>query len=155
MKVQDIMTREVVSISSDTSVSEVATIMSKNRFHGVPVLEEGRLIGIITETDFYVRGTNIFLPSFITFLQDIDTVGPMHSKKKGFLKRVIQAKAKDIMTSQCITVDETMSLSDLLSFFQETNYHTLPVVDKDKKMIGIVTRTDLLKLISIQKDEIV
>ncbi len=149
MYIKDIMTKDVIAISPETMITEVADIMTKNRFHGVPVIEKGELVGIVTETDFYIRGTNISLPSFATFLEDIDTLEVKDFEKRRFLKKVIQARAKDIMTSSCITVPETMSLSDLLSFYQKTEYHTLPVVNDQNKMVGIVTRSDLIHLLSV------
>jgi CBS domain-containing protein len=149
MQIKDIMTKDVIAISPETLITEVADIMSKNRFHGVPVIEKGELVGIVTETDFYIRGTNISLPSFATFLEDIDTLEVKDFEKRRFLKKVVRAKAKDIMTSLCVTVPETMNLSELLSFYQKTEYHTLPVVNDQSKMVGIVTRSDLIHLLSI------
>ena len=153
MYVKDIMTRNVISISPETLITEVADIMTKNRFHGIPVIEKGELVGIVTETDFYIRGTNISLPSFATFLQDIDTVEVKDFSKKQFLKKIIRARAKDMMTSSCVTVPEMMSLFDLLSFYQKTEYHTLPVVNEQKSMVGIVTRADLIHLLSVSSEK--
>ena len=69
MKVNEIMTKNVISVTKQMSVSEVAKILRKYKIHGVPVVEGKHLIGIITETDFFVKdNVEIYLPSYVDFL---------------------------------------------------------------------------------------
>lgn len=152
MQVKDIMTKNVITTSPDACVTEVADLMTSNRFHGIPVVEEKKLLGIITETDFYIRGTSISLPSFSSFLQDMDVASVNDFERKRFLKKIVRAKAKDIMTSPCFTVPESMSLPDLLTLYQHNEYHTLPVVNNENVIVGIVTRSDLIHLLSVSNE---
>jgi len=55
MKVKDIMTKDVIFVSPETKINKVADKLIKHRIHGVPVIKEGKLVGIITETDFFTK----------------------------------------------------------------------------------------------------
>jgi len=65
------MTKNVSFVSPDTKITDVAEIMFKNRFHGLPVLDNDKIVGIITETDFFTKdAANLYLPSYISFLKE-------------------------------------------------------------------------------------
>jgi Mg/Co/Ni transporter MgtE len=59
----------------------------------------------------------------------------------------MSATAADIMTADCLVVESTLSLPDIINFFQEKKLYTVPVVDKKKILVGIVTVADIIKLI--------
>lgn len=151
MKVQEVMTKEVVSVTPETPVSEVADIMFRQRFHGVPVLSQNRLVGIVTETDFYTKDTNIFLPSFIDFIANQKMAGSIDAEKKQSLDRIFRMTVGDIMTSECVTVSPESSLEELVAMFQETKFVTFPVVDEQGGLVGIITQTDIINLIGAGK----
>ena len=148
MKVKDVMTKDVVFVSPETKIVEVARILFENRFHGVPVVKNGRIVGIVTESDFFTNDSrNLFLPSYINFLQEMGIANALTSEKQEKMARLMEAKAEDIMSSDCITIMENMNLDDLLNFFRETGFTTLPVTDEKNNLTGIVTLADVLGLV--------
>ncbi|MDQ1284483.1 MAG: hypothetical protein QG620_831 [Patescibacteria group bacterium] len=150
MKVKDIMTKEVVSVSPETKVTEVAAIMSKNRFHGVPVVEKGKIVGIVTESDFFTKDSgNLYLPSYINFLESAKLAEDLPEEKKEKVGKLIDARALDIMKKECVTILQDMDVRDLLSFFRETKFNSLPVTDEDDNLVGIVTLADVLGMIKV------
>jgi CBS domain-containing protein len=152
MKVKEIMTRDVVSVSPETKITEVASILFKNRFHGVPVVTDGKIVGIITENDFFTRDAkNIFLPSYINFLQETKIADALTREKQEKIDKLMDSRAIDIMNSDCVTIMQDMDITDLLHFFRETNFNTLPVTDEKNDLVGVVTLADILGLIKAQE----
>jgi CBS domain-containing protein len=149
MLVQDIMSRNVVSVFLETKLAEVATILFGNKFNGVPVVENGKPVGIVTGADFFTKDSNIFLPSYVNFIEKNKIMGELSNENHEKVEKLLNLKAKDIMTSNCESVLGSMSLEKLILFFKVTQYKTIPVIDETGKLVGIVTRSDILKLITV------
>lgn len=150
MKVMDIMTSPVVTVSPETKIIEVARVLFKNKFHAIPVVEDGKILGIITEDDFFTRDCeNIFLPSYISFIRGIKMIDELEGEKRKEMERLINLEAKDIMSKNCVSILEDMDIKDLLLFFKETKFISLPVTNKSDKLVGIITVSDILELIKV------
>ncbi len=151
MKVKDIMTKEVVSVNTKTKIKEVAKILIKERIHGVPVIDnDSRVVGIITETDFFAKGeNNLYIPSFIDFMQKSKLSKAVSFKKKVELKKILNATAVDIMTKHCITISPEADVSELLELFKTKRLHSVPVIRDNNSLCGIVTLADVIALIKI------
>jgi CBS domain-containing protein len=148
MKIEDVMSKSVVSVLPETALTEVAGLLFKNRFHGVPVLENGKLSGIITENDFFTKNSNIFLPSYIHFIEGNKIIGDLPRETREKIDKLLNFKAKDIMTIDCVSVRDDLDVDGLIDLFRAAKYKTLPVVDSEGCLVGIVTRSDILKLIN-------
>ena len=147
--VRDVMTKKVVSVSPETGIVEIADLIFKNRFHGVPVIESGKVAGIVTETDFFTKDASIlFLPSYINFLKENKIKEDLPPEKREEVEKLINTKAKDIMTPDCVTIFQDMQIKDLLQFFRTTKFTSLPVTDEDNRMVGIITLSDILGLLN-------
>lgn len=145
MQVKEIMTKKVISVRPDDSVMQVAELIFKNGFHGMPVVEKGKVVGIITEDDFFLKGyDDLYLPSYIQFLKSNKVVDglPRNIKKK--IEKLIESKARDLMTSPCITLTPATTISKLMALIKKTKFTTWPVTDKKNNLIGIVTLVDVL-----------
>lgn len=149
-KVQDIMVKEVVFVKPEAKVTEVAQLISKYRIHGVPVIEKDKVVGIITETDFFVKGEpHLYLPSYIDFLNKAKFAHTLTPDKKKTMKKLIKTTARDIMSTDCFTVMPDLEVKELLKLIIAKHYFTVPVVDKEGKLIGIVTQNDILNIINL------
>jgi CBS domain-containing protein len=152
MKVKDVMTKDVVSVTPEMKVAEVARLLFDKRFHGVPVVEKGRIVGIITESDFFTKDSkNLFLPSYINFIEETGIADALTTEKQEKLGVLMNARARDIMNPECVSIMEDMSIKDLLNFFRETGFSTLPVTDEKNNLKGVVTLADILGLIKTQE----
>lgn len=148
MKARDIMTTKVISIGPTASVILVAKLMDKYGLHGIPVVNEDNfLVGMITESDFFIRKLpNFYLPSYINFLNDLGFPDKIPKKEQNNLKKVIDAKAEDIMTKNCVSILPDIELSEVINILKSKHIYTLPVVDEEKKIVGIITVADIIKL---------
>ena len=146
MKVSEIMTKDVITVSEDTPLKEAAGILAKMHIHGMPVVGEGKkLLGIITESDFFMKdSSNIYLPTFLDFVNEGQTP-KADSKETEKIKKI--TKVKDIMTYDCETVEADMPVASLVYLFKEKNFNSFPVVDEQRKLVGMVSVFDIIKLL--------
>jgi len=144
LKVKDIMTREVISVSPETEITDAAKILLEKRINGVPVIDAfGRLVGIICQSDLVAQQKSIPVPSVFTFL---DSYIPLTSMKRidKEMKKIAALTVKEAMTLEPVTVNPETDIEDVAKLMVDKKYHTLPVV-KGGKVVGIVGKEDVLK----------
>ena len=131
MFISKIMTKNAVTIDPEADISQARKIMSENNFRHLPVVDESNfLIGIVTDRD--IRSVS---PSFhITGDNDIEV-----------LKRFSSLKIKDIMTKSPVALSPLDTLQDALILLQRERFGAFPVIDEQKKLIGIVSVRDILR----------
>ena len=145
------MAKKVIFVNPNDPVPEVAQIMATNKLHGVPVLEKDKIVGIITETDFFIRDyPDLYLPSYIDFLKKTKFHKGLPRKKKKETNKLLEAKARDIMSEKVVTIVETQDVSELVDIYQSSSLYSIPVVNQQNKMVGIVTQGDIIKLVNFQ-----
>jgi CBS domain-containing membrane protein len=135
-----IMTRDVVVVSEETPLAEVAAVMGKNGISGVPVVDKNsRVTGVISEKDF-LTGMGVNAPkNFMTLVANcLATKGCVALPIK-------QQLARDIMTLPPITVTSETSMQEIAVLFTSRKINRVPVVDSQGKIMGIVSRGDLLQ----------
>lgn len=145
MTVGEIMTRNYIYAGPRTRVVEVAEMLFKHGYHGMPVVDDGKVVGMITENDFFIKDADVlFLPSYIKFLEDNSMVENLPAEKREKIEKLLAMEARDIMTKDVVTVPITMEVSDLLEFIKKTRFNTLPVTDDEKNLFGVVTLVDVI-----------
>jgi CBS domain-containing protein len=140
----DIMTKEVVSVTTGTSIRQLAELMSLHRIGSVPVVDDkGALVGIVTETDLIEQDKSFHIPTVISLF---DWVIYLESEKK-FEKELMRMTGQtvgDIYTKEVITVEPKTKVSEIADLMCDQKIHSLPVVDEGK-LVGIVSRIDLIR----------
>ena len=140
VRAHDIMTRGVFSVKKDTPLKEAAELMAKEKISGSPVLEDdGKVAGVISEKDFLASMGSEDKTHFMGF------VAECLSGKGCAAFPVSLQKAEDIMTSPAITVAEDASVFEISNIFTQKNINRVPVIDSEGKMIGIVSRADIVR----------
>ncbi len=147
MKVKDVMETDVITVKPDTSVRDVASLMSQHQLSALPVVDdEGRIIGIVSEKDLIYRLASPHLPPHIELLGGIIFLeNPFEMKKE--IEKMTAVSAKEIMTHQVLTVSPDTDVGEVATLMVEKDINGLPVVEEGK-IIGIVTRHDLLLALS-------
>lgn len=152
-RVKDIMIRDVVFATPGTKVVELAETMFKFGFHGLPIIEDGKIVGIITENDFFIKDSGVlFLPSYISLLKETRIADDLPEEKKKKIKTILSLEAKDIMSKDVVTVSPEMEVPELLEFMKKTRFNTLPVTDDEKNMLGLVTLVDVIGMVRQNRD---
>ena len=151
--IKDVMTKQVISVSPETSIIEVQEILYKHKFDGAPVVDDnGKLIGIITEYDLLTKGSAIHLPTFQKILSQLPIFSKDRSKFEEEINVISSLKVKDIMNKEPFVLYEDASFKEVVRAFQEHHrVNPIPVINKEHKVIGIVSRFDVIKLFSLFK----
>ena len=144
MRAVDVMTVDPVSISPDDSIVEAIRLMLQRKFSGLPVVDSsGSLVGIVTEGDLLRRtetGTQRKRPRWIEFLIGSGRLANEYVQASG-------RKVHDVMTYDVHTVTEDTPLDDIVQHMERYQIKRLPVV-RDGKLVGIVTRANLLRALA-------
>lgn len=144
LKVKDIMTKDVVTVTKETTVMELAKIFAEKHLSSLPVLDpRGDLVGIVTETDLVEQDKNLHIPTVISIF---DWVIYLESDRKfeKELKKMTGKVVGDICSSDVVTVSPNTPISDVADLLSSRKINALPVVD-GKKLVGIVSRIDLIR----------
>lgn len=144
MQAKDIMTTDVISVSAEEKVEKVATLLVENKISGIPVVDERHhVIGIITENDLILKAGELKVPFYLTLFDSIIFLeNPM--KFNTNLKKYTASQVKDAMTEKVLCVEENMEMTKIVNIMQDNEINRVPVV-KDGKLVGIITRNDILK----------
>ena len=144
LKVKDIMTTDVVTVTKETTVMELAGLFANRHLSSLPVLDtNGELIGIVTETDLVDQDKNLHIPTVISIF---DWVIYLESDKKfeKELKKMTGRVVGDIFSTELLTVSPDTSIADVADLLSSRKINALPVVE-GKKLVGIVSRIDLIR----------
>ena len=140
MKASDVMTRNVITVERETSVADVIRLMLENNVSGLPVLDDGKVVGILTEGDLLRRsetGTEKQRPRWLEIL-----MGP--GRMAGEYVRTHGRKVEAIMTTDLISVTGDTPLDEVVGLMERRRIKRVPVIEGDA-LIGIVSRLDLLR----------
>lgn len=151
MKVEEIMTKDVITAHPSTSLVEIIRFIDKNQIHSVPIVDdEKKLLGIVTEMDFFIKDPAAgYLPSHLELFKKIKSEDSIDWSEQKELDNLIDLQAQDIMTTDCVTVSSNTEVKDLMKTFKETRFKSFPVVDGKKHLIGIVSLVDVIESVEI------
>jgi len=144
MKVSDVMTRRVVSVTPEATIRHAIRLMLDNHISGLPVIDDqGRLVGIVSEADFLRRseiGTQGKRSRWLDAL--LGPAGPANDyvHSHGF-------KVEEVMTRKPITVQEDTPLDQVVHLMEGHRVKRLPVV-RGEKVVGIVSRANLMRALA-------
>ena len=145
--VSDIMDREPVTVSPDTDVKSLIEVLQKNELPGVPVVDaDNKVLGIVTDSDLVISDeeADFHLPHYVNIMGGIVFL----ESTKHFEERAKKAFASDVeemMTSEhLVTVGPDEPAEHAARKISEKHHNRLPVVDGDGKLVGVVTRVDVL-----------
>ncbi|MGE5818468.1 MAG: CBS domain-containing protein [Deltaproteobacteria bacterium] len=130
-RVEDIMTRNPHTLEVNDVLDLADDLMSMARIRHIPILERGKLIGIVSQRDLF-------------FSALVQTLGLRQREQKDLMKTI---RAREVMTRPLITISPGASVKEAARLMAENKIGCLPVV-KDKEFVGIVTETDILDYVA-------
>jgi CBS domain-containing protein len=146
MKIGDIMTTKVFAVEADTPLKEVATRMLEYGISGMPVADGDRVLGVVSETDILFKERSA--PERQGLVDWLVHYGEDPPQAK------LEARtAGEAMTSPAVTIASGRSVADAAELMLDLRVDRLPVVDSGR-LVGIVTRTDLVRVFTRGDDEL-
>ena len=144
IKAKDIMTRDVVSVSPETDIEELARLFVEKNVSTMPVIDDqGHLAGIISESDLVERDQPLHIPTVISIF---DWVLYLESGKKfkEELKKISARKVSEICSGKVVTCTPETSVPEVAQLMTENHVHLIPVMDGGK-VVGVVARLDIIR----------
>ncbi|WP_175959243.1 HPP family protein [Burkholderia pyrrocinia] len=133
LKCADLMTKNAIEVAPSTSVTAALTLLDRRRVKALPVVDgEGRLTGIVTRADL---------------TRQLHRPTPLWQRLSARLPQSFggqPASVASVMTRDVAFVPETMPITALVPLFTHSGHHHIPVVDASRRLIGIITQTDLV-----------
>jgi CBS domain-containing protein len=147
LKAKDIMTTQVIAIEPETRVPEIAALLLERRISGLPVVERGRVVGMVSEGDLlrrYEIGTDRkrYEGSWWMHFFKRDP-GPAEYVKSH------AGRAADIMTSPVVCISEDLPVAKIAGIFEKRRIKRVPVVQGDR-LVGIVSRANLVQALAVK-----
>lgn len=133
MKVEDVMTRDVKVIFEDTSYKAIVDLLDEAGVSGLPVIDHRRPVGIVSESDLLLKSLRRPPRRYL------------RAVRRGECRKAQAVRARELMTSPAIVVGANAPLRMAAGMMLEHHIRRLPVVDEAGHLVGIVTRSDLLK----------
>lgn len=147
--VQDFMTANPVTAKSLDSVETVLKLLEDGHISGLPVVNDNNeVIGVISETDLLFKERPIRMPLYLTFLGSVIYLEPL-DKFEQQLKKSLGMLVQDVMTPEPITIRTDAPISEAASLMLDKQINRLPVVDQANKLTGILTRSDLMRVLRL------
>ena len=147
LQARDIMTTEVITVSPETLVSDLAQTLAGKNIGGVPVVDaDGRLAGIVTQSDLVERVQELKMPPAINILDfHVYLQIPSHLFHK--VEKMLGATVADIMSPKPVTVAPDTPVPQIAALMAEQKVHTIPVVEQGK-IVGIIGKMDLVRAVA-------
>ena len=136
MAVDQLMSKDVVTIEMDDSLGVVKEIFDNTRFHHLLVVESGKLFGVISDRDLLKAVS-----------PNVGTVAETAHDAASLNKKVHQ-----IMTRKLVTLGADASVYDAIEIFNKHSISCIPVVDDDRRPVGIISWRDILKALGAKRD---
>jgi CBS domain-containing protein len=150
MKVREIMTPDPIVVKVDTRVREAAGLLRKNHIGGLPVMEDERVVGVVTESDIISLLTvdepseDLWLPSPLEIIEVPIREYINWGKTKKALASIGDVEVRLVMTAPAITIEADADIEEAAALMLKEGIARIPVM-KDGRLVGIVTRADVVR----------
>lgn len=145
MKAYDVMTKDVFAVSPDTTVSEVARLITEHRIGGVPVVDEdGKVLGIITKRELFIQEQAVpfsteRMPALFNRLISPDELAEKYRELRN-------VKASEVMNKAVTTVEADEEVGKVAETMMRCRTRRVPVTS-DGKLVGIISRSNIINLL--------
>lgn len=143
LKAKDIMTREVITATPETTVEELARLLIEHKISGVPVVDDDKqLVGVVTENDLIKKNARLHIPTIIRLF---DAYFLLNSGKvEEEIKKMVAGTVDEICNKDIVSLTEETTLEEIATIMSEKNIHLLPIL-RDGMVVGIVGKADIVK----------
>ena len=141
---RDIMTPDPVTVAPETTVTDAARLMSERRIGALPVVEKGRMIGLVTEGDLIMQDVKVHFPTYLSLLGGYVFAPGASDRFESSLRKAVAATVSDVMTREPVTVTADALVTDVATLLVERDIARVPVMDGDA-VIGIVSKSDIVR----------
>lgn len=146
-KVRDMMAAPVVKVRPDATLEDAASLLTEHRISSVPVVDDaGLVIGFLAEDDLFLKDKGIPFslvkaPALFDRWVNVDRLPEIYANSR-------RRRVEEIMTRRVVSIDENASIGALARLMVEQDVKKVPVTDSEGRLVGIVSRADLIRLLA-------
>lgn len=145
LPVTKVMTADVVTLTPETSVEDALRLLDEHGISGAPVVDaEGRLVGLLDDSDLIVSEARLHVPTVVEILGAYFTLPGEHRRFTSEVRHALGSMVSDVMNDRPPSVPTSATVEDVATIIVDRNSSRVPVVDNDGRVVGIVTRGDLV-----------
>jgi CBS domain-containing protein len=144
LTVAEIAHKEWPTLGPDETVESAIKLFAESGISGAPVVDGGRLVGILTEGDLIFQDADVKAPGFLDILGGLIPLGSWDEYRKEALKSA-GVTVDEVMTRDLITISPDASLAEASTLMADKRVKILPVAEDDI-LRGVITRMDILTL---------
>lgn len=143
--VADVMTQNPITVNPETSLEEAIQLLAKHKISGLPVTDDKQsMVGILSETDLMWQAIGTPLPAYIMVLDSVIYLkNPAQYQQE--LHKALGQTVKDAMTEHVISTTPDATVRQAAQLMHDYKVRRLPVIDKARKLVGILTRGDIVR----------
>ncbi len=148
--VAEIMTADPITVSPETSLQEAIRILAEKKISGLPVVNsQGKLVGIISETDLTWQATGVDTPPYIMFLDSVIYL-QNPAKHNQEVHKALGQTVEEAMSDRPVTIKGNQLVREAARIMHEKKIRRLPVVDDQSQLIGIITQGDVIRMMAAE-----
>lgn len=140
---RDIMTQNPVTVTPETTITDAVKILLEKRFNGLPVVKDGKLVGILCQSDLVAQQQKFDVPSMFTIFDGYLSLSSWNKAEQEF-RKMNALIVEQAMTRDPVTTKPGTPLEDVASLMVKTKYYSLPVVENGV-LVGIIGKEDILR----------
>jgi CBS domain-containing protein len=152
MKIEEIMTKNLIKLTPEMEIREALKLLVENNIAGAPVTVGSKLVGIVTMRDIlryldseYKKQGWVLVPTPFEIIEIPRAQELPYEKITEIYDRIGGIKVSDILQKKIYTIGPEDTIEDAIQLLVRWKINRLPVIDKNGDLVGIVTRSDLLK----------
>ncbi len=148
--VADVMSKVPISVKPEMPLKEAIKILADKHISGLPVVNnDGKLVGIVSETDLMWQESGVTPPPYIMLLDSVIFLeNPARYEKE--IHKALGETVEEVMTKNPLTITPEKPLSEAARIMHERKIHRLPVLDENGQMIGILTLGDIIRAMATE-----
>ncbi len=149
--VADVMTRDPITATRETPLTDVIKILAERRISSLPVVDNGKLVGVISETDLMWRESGVTPPPYIMLLDSVIYLENPARYEREVHKALGQTVGEVMNDRHITTIAPDKPLREAAQIMHERTVNSLPVVDSAGQVIGILTRGDIVRAMAAEQ----
>ena len=148
LPVTDVMTSPVTTLSPETTIEDAVAVLVEARFNGAPVVDaEGRLVGLLDDSDLILSEARLHAPTTIELLGGYIQLPGQRKRFEEEIRHALGRTVGEVMQDDPPSVDVTATVEDVATLLHDREVSRVPVVDAEGRVVGIITRGDLVRAI--------
>jgi len=154
MAVRDLMVADVLSFSPELNVQDAMRQLVEQDVDAGPVIDEHRkVLGMLSTGDIIVEEARLHFPTIVNFL-GVNVALPWHDKELDeSVAKALGEFVGDVMTAKVITIKADATIEDAATLMHDEQVSRLPVVDTTNRLVGLISRGDIVRAIVLGLDE--